>query len=166
MSRPGAAPERSRGRRPQRPPSTRPRAGLRAPVLRAVASVLLLAVLALWQWWPPVGGGSAPTPGPTAPGTAPAEPAWPAFLPAQARPVLARIASGAPHPYRQDGGVFHNRERRLPARPRGWYREYTVDTPGARDRGARRIVTGGQPPSEFWYSADHYRSFRPFQVPP
>jgi guanyl-specific ribonuclease Sa len=48
----------------------------------------------------------------------------------------------------------------LPSRPRGWYREYTVETPGSDDRGARRIVAGGDPPGEFWYSDDHYRSFR------
>jgi len=51
-------------------------------------------------------------------------------------------------------------ERELPRRDRGYYREYTVDTPGSRDRGARRIVTGGSPPSEYWYTEDHYRSFR------
>jgi guanyl-specific ribonuclease Sa len=80
-------------------------------------------------------------------------------LPAEARDTLARIASGGPFAHRQDGQVFQNRERRLPSRPRGWYREYTVDTPGSGDRGARRIVTGGDPPAEFWYSDDHYRSF-------
>ena len=55
--------------------------------------------------------------------------------------------------------MFQNRERQLPPRPRGWYHEYTVETPGSDDRGARRIVAGGTPPSEFWYSDDHYRSF-------
>ena len=81
-------------------------------------------------------------------------------LPAEARDTLARIAAGGPFEHRQDGSVFQNRERRLPARPRGFYREYTVETPGSDDRGARRIVTGGDPPSEYWYSDDHYRSFR------
>jgi guanyl-specific ribonuclease Sa len=81
-------------------------------------------------------------------------------LPREALATLQRIDSGGPHPYRQDGGSFQNRERLLPARPRGYYREYTVQTPGSRDRGARRIVTGGEPPSEFFYSDDHYRSFR------
>lgn len=56
--------------------------------------------------------------------------------------------------------MFQNRERRLPSKARGWYREYTVDTPGSRDRGARRIVTGGDPPDTYFYSDDHYRSFR------
>ncbi|APR04679.1 ribonuclease [Thauera chlorobenzoica] len=74
--------------------------------------------------------------------------------------VLESIRQGGPFPYRKDGSVFHNRERLLPTRPRGYYREYTVPTPGARDRGARRIVTGGEPPEVFYYTADHYRSFR------
>lgn len=81
-------------------------------------------------------------------------------LPAEARDTLARIAAGGPFEHRQDGSVFQNRERQLPSRPRGWYHEYTVETPGSDDRGARRIVTGGTPPGEYWYSDDHYRSFR------
>ena len=86
----------------------------------------------------------------------------PAFLPPEAAPVLDAITSGGPYAYRQDGGVFQNRERLLPQRPRGHYREFTVDTPGSRDRGARRIVTGGDPPTEYYYTDDHYRSFRRF----
>jgi guanyl-specific ribonuclease Sa len=78
--------------------------------------------------------------------------------------VLEAIARGGPHPYRQDGGVFQNREGQLPRQPRGYYREYTVETPGSGDRGPRRIVTGGNPPVEYWYTDDHYRSFRPFQM--
>ena len=81
-------------------------------------------------------------------------------LPAEARDTLALIARGGPFAHRQDGSVFQNRERQLPSQPRGYYREYTVETPGSGDRGARRIVTGGDPPSEYWYSDDHYRSFR------
>jgi guanyl-specific ribonuclease Sa len=81
-------------------------------------------------------------------------------LPPEAHATLALIQSGGPFPYRKDGSVFHNRERLLPERPRGFYREYTVPTPSARDRGARRIVAGGQPPVVFYYTADHYRSFR------
>lgn len=81
-------------------------------------------------------------------------------LPAEVRDTLALIARGGPFPHRQDGSVFQNRERQLPSRPRGWYHEYTVKTPGSDDRGARRIVTGGTPPGEYWYSDDHYRSFR------
>ena len=78
--------------------------------------------------------------------------------------LFARIARGGPFEYRQDGGVFQNRERRLPMQPRGYYREYTVATPGARDRGPRRIVTGGDPPVEYWYTHDHYRSFRSCEI--
>ncbi|WP_457097047.1 ribonuclease domain-containing protein [Lysobacter sp. P5_B9] len=89
---------------------------------------------------------------------------YPAFLPVEAHAVLQRIAEGGPHPFRQDGSVFQNREHRLPAQPRGYYHEYTVATPGASDRGARRIITGGEPPREYWYSDDHYRSFRRFDV--
>lgn len=91
---------------------------------------------------------------------------YPAFLPPEAHDVLERIARGGPFEYRQDGGVFQNRERRLPAQPRGYYREYTVETPGSSDRGARRIITGGEPPREYWYTNDHYRSFQPFEVSP
>jgi len=91
--------------------------------------------------------------------------AWPAFLPKEARPVLRRIADGSPHPYRQDGSVFQNREGRLPAQSRGYYREYTVETPGLGHRGARRIVTGGQPPAAYYYTDDHYDSFRRFEPP-
>ena len=91
-------------------------------------------------------------------------PSVPAFLPAEAHEVLQRIALGGPFEHRQDGGVFQNRERQLPPQPRGYYREYTVETPGSRDRGARRIITGGAPPREYWYTDDHYRSFRRFQV--
>lgn len=88
----------------------------------------------------------------------------PAFLPAEARDTLALIAGGGPFPHPQDGGVFGNREKRLPAKPRGYYREYTVDTPGLSHRGARRIITGGQPPEMYYYTDDHYDSFRSFQV--
>jgi len=88
---------------------------------------------------------------------------WPAFLPREAMVTVQRIQRGGPHPYRQDGDSFQNRERLLPSQPRGYYREYTVDTPGARDRGPRRIVAGGDPPIEYFYSDDHYRSFRRFK---
>jgi len=79
-------------------------------------------------------------------------------LPPEALQTLALIAKGGPFPYRQDGSVFRNREGLLPARERGYYREYTVNTPGARDRGARRIVSGRG--GELYYSEDHYRSLR------
>lgn len=87
-------------------------------------------------------------------------------LPAEALATLQLIARGGPFPYRQDGTVFQNREGLLPGKPRGYYREYTVPTPGARDRGARRIVTGGNPPSDYYYTNDHYRSFRRIEPRP
>ncbi|GAB2628281.1 guanyl-specific ribonuclease [Novilysobacter erysipheiresistens] len=90
--------------------------------------------------------------------------AYPEFLPPEAHAVLDAIADGGPYDYRQDGGVFQNREGLLPRQPRGYYREFTVDTPRSRDRGARRIVTGGDPPVEYFYTDDHYRSFRRFQI--
>ncbi len=83
-------------------------------------------------------------------------------LPPEARNVLAAIRRGGPFPYAKDGTVFGNRERLLPRRPRGYYTEYTVRTPGVGGRGARRIIVGGKPPEsgEYWYSDDHYQSFR------
>ena len=86
-----------------------------------------------------------------------------AELPPQGRKTYALILDGGPFPYDKDGSAFGNRERLLPARPRGHYREYTVDTPGARDRGPRRIVCGGRPPTApeaCYYTDDHYASFR------
>jgi ribonuclease T1 len=80
-----------------------------------------------------------------------------ADLPVQARQVLRLIDAGGPFPYAQDGTVFGNLERLLPAHPRGWYREYTVPTPGSRDRGARRIIAGQD--GARYYTADHYESF-------
>jgi guanyl-specific ribonuclease Sa len=81
-------------------------------------------------------------------------------LPPEAIVTLEAIERGGPFPYDRDGTVFQNREGRLPGQPRGYYREYTVQTPGSRDRGARRIVAGGDPPEVYYYTDDHYRSFR------
>lgn len=83
-------------------------------------------------------------------------------LPREARETLALIHAGGPFPHAKDGTVFGNRERLLPRRPRGYYTEYTVRTPGSRDRGARRIVAGGdlRASGEYWYTDDHYASFR------
>lgn len=106
-----------------------------------------------------------------------------ADLPPEARQTLARIKRGGPFPHAKDGSVFGNRERLLPLKERGYYREYTVSTPGARDRAARRIVAGGcgtapRPAAarsrtgsepyfvapcvggEYYYTDDHYTSFR------
>lgn len=88
-----------------------------------------------------------------------------AELPPEARHTLALIKRGGPFPYAKDGAVFGNFERRLPLQARGHYREYTVPTPGSRDRGPRRIIAGGDPAlaGEFYYTDDHYRSFRRIQ---
>ena len=81
-----------------------------------------------------------------------------AGLPPEAQRMLTMIDRGGPFRYDQDGAVFSNRERILPARSRGFYREYTVETPGEDDRGARRIVTGDRD-RQFFYTGDHYASF-------
>jgi ribonuclease T1 len=86
-----------------------------------------------------------------------------AALPAEAQATHRLILAGGPFPYEKDGTTFFNRERLLPGKPRGFYREYTVRTPGARNRGARRLVCGGEPPTKpeaCFYTADHYASFR------
>jgi ribonuclease T1 len=88
-----------------------------------------------------------------------------AALPPEARATLELVRKGGPFPYQKDGSVFGNREGLLPKRPRGHYREYTVKTPGRRDRGARRIVAGHAAggvllAGEVYYTEDHYRSFR------
>ncbi len=85
-----------------------------------------------------------------------------ADLPKEGRAVLADIRSGGPFKYDRDGVVFGNREQLLPSHPRGYYHEYTVPTPGAKNRGARRIVCGGpaKTPVACFYSDDHYRTFR------
>ena len=149
---------------------------------------LLLAVVLVGGWiaWPRQQSRSLPTPagGPTAPSLAAEAPRppppvesspsradagtkaqIPGFLPSEAHDTIAMIRRGGPFPHRQDGSVFGNREGHLPRKPRGWYREYTVDTPGLSHRGARRIVTGGDPPREWYYSDDHYDSFRRFEIP-
>ena len=85
-----------------------------------------------------------------------------ATLPSEAQKTHGLILNGGPFPYDKDGTVFFNRERLLPPKARGHYREYTVKTPGARNRGARRIVCGGKPPSQpevCFYTSDHYASF-------
>lgn len=86
-----------------------------------------------------------------------------AQLPPEAQTTDRLIRAGGPFPYEKDGTVFGNRERQLPAQARGYYREYTVPTPGAKNRGARRIVCGGRQRSEpdaCYYTSDHYASFR------
>ena len=141
--------------------------------------VVALVLLASWAWQqrphvpgvaslPPVSVPDARLPAPQSlPSASGADAGWPAFLPPEAIDTLQRIARGGPFEYRQDGATFQNREHRLPPQPPGYYREYTVETPGSRDRGARRIIAGGgmpgdSPPIEYFYSDDHYRSFRRF----
>lgn len=140
--------------------------------------LLAIALLLAWQYWPRQ---SAPDPAPRvsgnpaaarsqapieasdpSPGQVLPDAGLPAFLPIEARDTIALIQRGGPFPYRQDGSVFGNREGHLPRAPRGWYHEYTVETPGLSHRGARRIITGGNPPRTWYYTSDHYDSFRAF----
>lgn len=88
-------------------------------------------------------------------------------LPAEARQTLALIREGGPYPYEKDGTVFGNYERKLPRQRRGYYTEYTVRTPQVRSRGARRIIAGGPDgrPTEFYYTDDHYQTFRRIEFP-
>jgi ribonuclease T1 len=85
-------------------------------------------------------------------------------LPIEAQQVINLIQQGGPFPYPKDGSTFGNYEKRLPKQARGYYREYTVRTPGISHRGARRIVTGGQAPTDYYYTDDHYQSFRLVQL--
>jgi ribonuclease T1 len=136
-----------------------------------IALLAGLAVAAASGWLsreaPRGSGAEAPIASDWGSAAAPRETAGPdsAGLPAEARQTLRLIEAGGPFPYDRDGSRFQNREGRLPAQPPGYYREYTVRTPGSPDRGARRIVSGGNPPVEFYYTDDHYRSFRRIEVP-
>jgi ribonuclease T1 len=141
--------------------------------MRRPHSLLLLIVVAVavffWQHHAPgpivsgAGNGSAP-------GSVTARndngTTTPSFLPPEARTTLDAIARGGPFEHRQDGVVFGNYEHLLPEQPRGYYHEYTVETPGADTRGTRRIITGGTPPAVWYYTDDHYRSFRRFEPRP
>jgi len=84
---------------------------------------------------------------------------------AELETTLALIQRNGPFPHDRDGLVFQNRERLLPTKPRGFYREYTVRTPGLSHRGPRRIVTGGHPPEIYYYTEDHYQSFQQLAIP-
>jgi ribonuclease T1 len=81
-------------------------------------------------------------------------------LPPEAQQTILSIKQGGPFPYEKDGSVFGNYEKVLPQQKRGYYREFTVKTPRSHNRGARRIITGGSPAREYYYTADHYRSFQ------
>lgn len=146
--------------------------------------IAALILLAIWLLWPrPVSSPpptrlpaqtqdnvdrpriALPLPAPAPAGAAVPAGALPAFLPGEARATIRLIQRGGDFPHPQDGAVFGNREGRLPSQPRGYYREYTVETPGLPHRGARRIITGGRPPVVWYYTDDHYASFRAFTVP-
>jgi len=118
---------------------------------RRLKALLLVAMLLLWTGDSNV---AARTAGP--------EVVSVASLPPEARTTLQHIHDGGPFPYSRDGVVFGNYEHLLPSQRRGYYHEYTVPTPGAKSRGARRIVCGGNPATiaECYYSDDHYQTFR------
>ena len=147
---------------------------MRNPRRFFTALALLVVGLAVMQWLqrppppqfaPSVTSGAIQNDRALPPSATPANDTLPGFLPAEARATIERVQRGGPFPHAQDGTVFGNREQQLPQRPRGYYREYTVETPGAGHRGARRIVTGGDPPEAWYYTSDHYDSFRSFSVP-
>ena len=127
---------------------------------RRLLGVAVAAVVALATWWIQSSGSDQPQE-PTATSSVVTDSTLPVVaedrLPAEARATLELIDAGGPFPYDRDGVVFENREELLPERDYGYYAEYTVPTPGADDRGARRIVAGDG--EEFYYTADHYRSF-------
>ncbi|APE20448.1 MULTISPECIES: ribonuclease domain-containing protein [Streptomyces] len=143
-------------------------------LLRPLRVLLALVLCVLVAGCSSASGGAEPgasgrTTAATATATAPADAAAPtgtsglptvraADLPPEARRTLALIEQGGPFPYAKDGSVFSNFERVLPREKRGYYREYTVRTPGERDRGARRIVTGRG--GEIYWTDDHYETFR------
>ncbi len=123
----------------------------KANPLAALAVVIAVAVVA---WW--TGGNQSQKPQ-TRQTPRNEQQAPPNEEQAQLDATLALIDRGGPFPYRQDGATFQNRERRLPQQPQGYYREYTVPTPGAKNRGARRVVRGRN--GETWYTRDHYKTF-------
>ena len=146
--------------------------------LRTVAAVAALLILGLLALWGSTGTDTAEPPAvPAASKTAGGRSTAPAggidaasglplvalgSLPPEARQTVRLIERGGPFPFHRDGVTFGNRERLLPARPGGYYREYTVRTPGEDDRGARRIVTGDGDRELFW-TEDHYASFAQVQ---
>lgn len=151
-------------RRRRRAGAVRPPARAGGPFRhRATWLPLLAAVLGVLWWFQP--SGLSLTESSSAGSDAQAA-LFAERLPAEAAETLRRIRAGGPYPYSQDGTVFFNREGLLPTKPRGYYREFTVDTPGLSHRGARRIVTGGDPPEVWYYTDDHYASFRRFEPLP
>ena len=137
--------------------------------MRLLKPLIVLAFIALAVvMWQRHANTSPPAVAPTTAAQSQLSDAHPAQddLPPEAHAMLARIARGGPFEHHQDGVVFGNYEHLLPQQPRGYYHEYTVDTPGARTRGARRIITGGTPPVVWYYTDDHYRSFHRIEASP
>jgi guanyl-specific ribonuclease Sa len=146
------------------------------PMRRWTIPILVLLAIAMFVWsqqraTTPVPAALPPTPStgdgsPTSPppANAPGASSNSDALPPEVASTLSLIQHSGPFPYRQDGVVFQNREHLLPEETNGYYHEYTVPTPGAGDRGARRIITGGDPPIVYYYTDDHYRSFRTLEV--
>ncbi len=131
-------------------------------MVRGLVNKLVLTGLLSGLVCLPVGAESAPSRAASAVKAGSAPLISVAELPVQGAETYRLIIQGGPFPYEKDGTVFGNRERLLPAYPRGYYREYTVPTPGLHHRGTRRIVCGGAPrkPDACYYTADHYASFR------
>ncbi len=123
-----------------------------------LVAIVAVALLLGWQGLPPGVPGGEPAGTPAAPGSSDdyAVVAL-ADLPPEASETVELIDAGGPYPYDQDDGVFGNREELLPDQPEGYYREYTVETPGSDDRGARRIIAGED--GELYWTDDHYASF-------
>lgn len=127
--------------------------------VRVLAALLACVTLALTGCSSSTAAQPAKASGGTHSAAAHGLPAVPASrLPPEARHTLQLIASGGPFPYAQDGVVFGNYEGVLPHERRGYYHEFTVDTPGSRTRGTRRIITGAG--HETYYTDDHYRTFK------
>lgn len=131
---------------------------VRRPLLALVVLVVALAV----GYGIRAGRSHDPQPRPAA--TAATSTAALSALPAQVAQTVRLVQAGGPFPYPADDGVvFHNAQHLLPAEPDGYYREYTVPTPGESSRGARRLITGKD--GEFYYTPDHYESFIRVTVP-
>lgn len=140
--------------------------------LNRIVPLIILVLVAGWLYLQPrqqpsqIDTAQPRTSSATTGGTSGTCPILPSFLPQEAFETIKLIESDGPFPHRQDGVVFGNRENLLPQQANGYYHEYTVETPGSPDRGARRIITGGTPPTIYYYTDDHYRSFRCFRVHP